>query len=101
MKKSEGTGNTNAGKGYIFPKAGRAARAASFSGALGRAGLIGLHPISGLLVGGGAGYILWKKFDAAWIFWILLLAGFIAGCLNARREALAYLREQNAEEERL
>lgn len=100
MKKPEEADTPDAGKGYIFPKAGRAARAASFSSVLGRAGIIGLHPISGILVGGGAGYFLWKKFDAAWIFWILLLLGFVAGCLNAWREARAYLREQDAEHKR-
>ncbi|MCC8193642.1 MAG: AtpZ/AtpI family protein [Deltaproteobacteria bacterium] len=83
-------------KGYIFPRTGLHTRAATFGGALGRAGIIGLHPVSGLLVGGAAGYFLWKKFDAAWIFWVLLLLGFIAGCLNAYREARAYLREQEA-----
>lgn len=101
MKQTEDAERTNAGKGYIFPQTDKTARAASFGGALGRAGVIGLHPLSGLLVGGGAGYALWKKFDVAWIFWILLLLGFVAGCLNARREARAYLREQDAENKRL
>ena len=93
MKKTEEPGGAE--KGYIFPQQkGSSARVASFGSALGRAGVIGLHPVSGLLVGGAAGYFLWRKFDAAWIFWILLLLGFIAGCLNAYREIRAYLREQ-------
>lgn len=80
-------------KGYIFPKT-RASHAATFGGAIGRAGVIGLHPLSGILVGGAAGYFLWKRFDAQWLFWILLLLGFIAGCRNAYREMRSYLREQ-------
>lgn len=82
------------GKGYIFPeKSG--SRFATFNGSLGRAGVIGLHPLSGMLVGGAAGYFLRGYFGAGWIFWVLLLAGFIAGCRNAYREARALLREQD------
>lgn len=99
MKKTERTA-TDAGKSYIFPEKSGATHVAAFGGALGRAGIIALHPISGLLVGGVAGYLLWKKFDAAWIFWILLLLGFTAGCLNAYREARAFLREQDTKQER-
>ena len=101
MEKPEAKNGTGEGKGYIFPKANHGSRVASFGSAIGRAGVIGLHPLSGILVGGCAGYFLWKHFDAAWIFWILLLLGFIAGCLNAYREAKALLREQDAEEKRL
>ena len=97
MKKTETTRDTDERKGYIFPKSGSGSRVASFGGAIGRAGVIGLHPISGLLVGGAAGYFLWKKFDASWLFWILLLLGFIAGCLNAYREVRAYIRDQDDE----
>ena len=64
---------------------------------MGRAGVIGLHPLSGLLVGGAAGYFLWKHFDAPWIFWTLLPIGFAAGCLNAYREIHALLLEQDTE----
>ena len=84
---------TGSRKGHIFPEK-RASHAATFGGALGRAGVIGLHPLSGILVGGAAGYFLWKRFDAQWIFWLLLLLGFIAGCRNAYREMRSYLREQ-------
>ena len=84
-------------KEYIFPEK-RASRTATFSGALGRASVVGLHPLSGILVGGGSGYFLWKHFDAQWIFWILLLMGFVAGCRNAYREMRSYLREQDETE---
>ena len=87
------------GKGYIFPKKS-GARFATFSGSLGRAGVIGLHPLSGLLVGGAAGYFLRGYFDAGWIFWVLLLLGFIAGCRNAYRETRALLREQGNDSKR-
>jgi F0F1-type ATP synthase assembly protein I len=100
MKKSEEAGGASAGKGYIFPREDSISRAASFGGALGRAGVIGLHPVSGLLVGGIAGHVLWKEFDASWIFWTLLPLGFVAGCLNAYREARAYIREQDAGKKR-
>ena len=93
MKKTAKT--DTAPKGYIFPKAGAHTRAATLSSSLGRAGVIGLHPLSGLLVGGGAGYFLWKNFDAPWLFWVFLLLGFAAGCLNAYRELRALLREQD------
>ena len=104
MDKSTGTseespGGTHGraeGKGYIFPKKS-GSRFATFSGSLGRAGVIGLHPLSGLLVGGAAGYFLREYFGAGWIFWVLLLLGFIAGCRNAYREARALLREQDNE----
>lgn len=87
------------GKGYIFPERS-GSRFAMFGGSVGRAGLIGLHPLSGLLVGGAAGYFLREYFDAGWIFWVLLLLGFIAGCRNAYREARALLREQDNESKR-
>jgi len=98
MKKLEKT--TTEPKGYIFPKAGVHARAATLGNSLGRAGIIGLHPLSGLLVGGAIGYFLWKKFDASWAFWVFLLFGFAAGCLNAYREARALLREQSGGDNR-
>ena len=80
--------------GYIFPGK-RAAGAGSFASSLGRAGVIGLHPVAGILVGGVLGRFLWKQFDVPWIFWILLFLGFVAGCMNAWRDMRVYLREQD------
>lgn len=94
MKQPQKAGNQ--GKKYIFPK-NRPANAPSFAAAIGRAGVIGLHPLSGLLVGGLAGYFLRERFEAPWLFWVLLLAGFIAGCRNAYRDAKALVREQDRE----
>ena len=83
------------GKSHIFPKGttGRTRLGGSFF----RAGVIGLHPLSGALVGGAAGYFLWKQFDAPWCFWILLLVGFAAGCLNAFRDIRAMMREEDTD----
>lgn len=79
--------------GYIFPK--KTESRASFLGkSASRAGIIGLHPLSGLVVGGLAGYFLWKKFDASWLFWCMLGIGFIAGCRNAYRDFRAMMREE-------
>ena len=90
MKKPDSGGTQE--RGYIFPKKSSAA-APAIGGAFFRAGVIALHPVSGLLVGGVAGYFLWKHFDAAWMFWGLLLLGFAAGCLNARRDFKAMMRD--------
>lgn len=95
MKQPQEAGDK--GKKYIFPK-NRPANAPSFAAAIGRAGVIGLHPLSGLLVGGLAGYFLRERFGAPWLFWVLLLAGFIAGCRNAYRDAKALVREQDRED---
>ncbi|CAK7068806.1 MAG: hypothetical protein DELT_01781 [Desulfovibrio sp.] len=84
-------------KGYIFPKKTES-RAAFFGKSVSRAGIIGLHPLSGLLVGGVAGYFLWKYFAAPWIFWCMLAFGFIAGCRNAYRDFRAMQREEEAED---
>lgn len=82
--------------GYIFPK--KTESRASFLGkSASRAGIIGLHPLSGLVVGGLAGYFLWKKFDASWLFWGMLLIGFIAGCRNAYRDFRAMMREEESD----
>ena len=82
------------GKSHIFPR--RTAAPARRGGSFLRGGVIGLHPIAGLLVGGALGHFLWKQFAAPWCFWVLLLVGFIAGCLNAWRDIRAMLREKDA-----
>ncbi len=96
MEKPDGG---KAEKEYIFPKRGTS-KTALFGSAIGRAGVIGLHPLSGILVGGCAGYFLRREFDAPWIFWTLLLLGFIAGCRNAYRETKALLRDMETPEKR-
>ncbi|MDR3073931.1 MAG: AtpZ/AtpI family protein [Deltaproteobacteria bacterium] len=86
----------HSGKSHIFPgrTSGPPGRA-KLGGAFFRAGVIGLHPVSGLVVGGAAGYFLWKKLDAPWCFWTLLLVGFVAGCLNAYRDIRHMMREED------
>lgn len=96
MDKPEHSGGAQGGKSHIFPK--QTGDAARMGGSFFRAGVIGLHPVSGLVVGGVGGYFLWKRFDAAWCFWGLLFIGFIAGCLNAYRDVRAMLREGEAED---
>ena len=78
----------------IFPRKS-ASGAPHLGGAVIRAGAVGLHPLSGLIVGGGAGYFLWKQYDAAWCFWVLLLLGLVAGCRNAYRDVQRMLREEH------
>lgn len=85
------------GKSFIFPQ--KKTQSPLLGGSVFRAGVIGLHPIAGLLVGGGGGYFLWKRFDAPWCFWILLGVGFAAGCLNAYRDVRAMLEDDAREEE--
>lgn len=92
MKKTDKTDSA----GCIFPK--KTYSRASFLGkSASRAGLIGLHPISGLVVGGIAGYFLWRKFDAPWFFWSLLAIGFIAGCRNAYRDFCLMRHEEETD----
>lgn len=83
-------------KSHIFPK--KPVQSSRLGGSFFRAGVIGLHPVSGLVVGGAAGYFLWKRFDLAWCFWGLLCIGFIAGCRNAYRDIRLMMREQEAED---
>ncbi len=66
------------------------------SGPVIRASVIGLHCVSGMLVGGGIGYFLRSWFDAAWCFWLFLALGFLAGCLNMYRDVQRLLRDQDA-----
>lgn len=82
-------------KSFIFPSK-NAGQSPFLRGSVFRAGIIGLHPVAGAFVGGGAGYFLWKKFDAPWCFWFLLLIGFMGGCLNAYRDLRAMMREEEA-----
>lgn len=85
------------GKGHIFPSRKRG-RLAELSGPYFRAGVIGLHPLSGLLVGAALGYFLWKRFDAQWLFPAALIAGLIGGCVTTLRDIRAMRREQEAED---
>ena len=79
----------------IFPKKPSRERPL-LSGPIARASVIGLHLVSGLLVGGTMGYFLWKWFDAAWCFWLFLGFGFAAGILNTYRDVQRLLRDQDA-----
>ena len=84
----------------IFPKK-RDSTSPQLGNAVFRAGVIGLHPLSGLLVGGGIGYVLWHHFDTPWCFWLFLFLGFVAGCRNAYSDIKRILLkndESNAEQ---
>ena len=98
-KKPEKSGVPEEGKSFIFPSTasrGRGRFSGIYSSATGRAGIIALHPIAGLLVGGGLGAYLERTFETGnWIFWLFLILGFIAGYRNAAREYRAMLREQD------
>ncbi|GHV53247.1 hypothetical protein FACS1894206_03560 [Deltaproteobacteria bacterium] len=83
-------------KSHIFTP--KIAKKPGLGGVFLRAGVIGLHPVAGLLVGGACGYFLWKQFDAAWCFWVFLLIGFIAGWMNAYGDIRVMMREQDAED---
>lgn len=96
MKKTHSQDTKDSGKGHIFPSREKG-RLAELSGPYFRAGVIGLHPLSGILVGSTLGYILWKRFDAQWLFPVCLIAGLAGGCLTAFRDIRAMTREQDAE----
>lgn len=87
---------TEAGrKSFIFSEG---TRGGAFTRAVGRSGVIALHPVAGLLVGGGLGMYLQREYGlGSWVFWTLLLLGTFAGCRNAWRDYRAMLREQNEE----
>lgn len=83
-------------KSFIFSEGTRGGGA--FTRAVGRSGVIALHPIAGLLVGGGLGIYLQREYAlGGWVFWALLLVGTFAGCRNAWRDYRAMLREQSEE----
>ena len=70
-------------------------------GVMGDAGIIGLHMVSGVLVGGAAGYFLDRWLDTSpWLLLVFLLLGVVAGFLNVYRDTQRLLREQAAQDER-
>lgn len=77
---------------YIFPK--RTSGSPLLGSGFSKAAVIGLHPLGGMLVGGGIGYWLRYEFGVAWGFPVFLLVGLFAGCLNAYRDARLLLREE-------
>ena len=86
-----GPGDTKTGS-HIFPK--KPTGAPLLGKGISKAAVIGLHPLGGMLVGGGIGYWLRAEFGFAWGFPVLLVIGLIAGCLNAYRDARSLLREE-------
>ena len=63
--------------------------------AMGKASTIGLHMVSGVLVGGGIGWLLDKGLGTApWLFVIFLLLGIAAGFLTVWRDARSIIAAQ-------
>ena len=81
----------------IFPKKPASGRP-FFSGPAMRAGVIGLHLVSGLLSGGVIGYLLDSWRGTKFWLWIFLLLGFVAGCINIYRDVRKLLRENDEED---
>ena len=62
---------------------------------LGRAGTMGLHLVSGVLVGLGSGYFLDRWLETGpWLTGIFLLLGIAAGFMNLWADAKTLIREQ-------
>jgi ATP synthase protein I len=70
-------------------------RADGFFGALGLAGSIGLHMVSGILVGFLIGYWLDKWLDTSpWLKLVFFILGVVAGFRNVYLDAKILLKEQ-------
>ena len=66
----------------------------SFYDSLGRASIIGLHIVSGTLVGGGMGYGVDRWLGTSpWGLLFFLLLGIIAGFRNAWKDARRVMQE--------
>ena len=65
------------------------------SGPAVRASMMGLHFVSGLLVGGGIGYALDKWLGTGFWLLIFLPLGIVAGFMNVYRDAKRLMREQD------
>lgn len=70
-------------------------------GAVGTASVIGLHMVSGILVGGLIGYFLdeWLGTDP-WLKLVFFVFGVAAGFYNVYLDTKRLLREQSAESEK-
>lgn len=70
-------------------------------GAVGTASVIGLHMVSGILVGGVMGYFLdeWLGTDP-WLKLVFFVLGVAAGFYNVYLDTQRLLREQSTESER-
>lgn len=93
-KPQNGSGDKKTGS-HIFPE--KPSGAPLLGKGLSRAAIIGLHPLGGMLVGGGIGYWLRLEYGFGWSFPALLLIGLAAGCLNAYRDARSLLREEESD----
>lgn len=70
-------------------------------GSMGIASVMGLHMVSGVLVGGGLGYALDKWMGTSpWLFGIFLLLGIGAGFLNVWADARRLMRGASSPKER-
>lgn len=78
----------------IFPKPPKNS-GSLFSGPAARASVMGLHFVSGLLVGGGVGYMLDQWLGTRFLLWIFLPLGIAAGFMNVYRDAKRLMREQD------
>jgi ATP synthase protein I len=75
---------------------GKAFKGGVFNG-LGRASVIGLHLVSGMIVGGVIGYYLDKWLDTSpWLKLIFFLLGIAAGFRNVYLDTRILLKEQDA-----
>jgi|GEM_PF-1021020 Uncharacterized protein conserved in bacteria len=63
--------------------------------AMGKASTIGLHMVSGVLVGGLMGWLLDKWLGTApWLFLVFMLLGIAAGFLNVWKDARSIIAAQ-------
>ncbi len=66
---------------------------------LAKAGSIGLHLVSGIVVGAVAGYFLDKWLDTRpWLFMLLLVCGIVAGFKNVYTDTKRLAASQQEEE---
>ena len=70
-------------------------------GLLSTAGTMGLHLVSGTIVGAGMGWFLdeWLGTNP-WLFLIMLVLGIVAGFMNVYRDAQQLMKEEQRERER-
>ncbi len=67
-------------------------------GLLSTAGTMGLHLVSGTIVGAGLGWFLDRWLDTKpWLFLIMLVLGIVAGFMNVYRDAKRLMEEDRRE----